>query len=390
MTAGAAPVPADVTPASGLHGAPRVLRWSFVAAAIGGVVLAVGALVDPQRAATAYLAAVTAVLGVVLGALGMRLIAGVVQATWFTPLRDACERVAATLPLFVLLLAPIFFVLPLLYPWAGPLSALDPDAAARVVLRRSWLTTPFVIGRAVVYVAVWCTLALLLQRWSRAQGEEQDVHRRALLERRQRALCAAGLPLYAVTITFAAFDWLMPLSVDWYSTIFGVYYWAGGFVAALALLAVLLPRWREPPGVQPPVVEQAHALGKLLLTFIVFWGYIAFSQLLVVWIADLPSEASFYAPRLAGWWGAAGVVLLVGHFALPLLALLLRPVKRHPRLLAATGVLLLAMHWLDVEWLVLPAHFPASLPLHWIDLAALAAVGGIGAGYFAWRNAEQG
>ena len=386
MTDRLAPERVEVAPGPGMDGADRVLRWSLLIGVPGIVVLVLAAFVSPQRTATTWLAAVTAALGVALGALGMRLIAGVVRATWFTPLRDTCERVAATAPLFVVLLVPVFLVLPLLYPWAGSLTVLEPQEAARVIARRPWLTEPFVIGRAVVYLAVWCVLALLLRRWSREQRRETDPRRREQLEARQKVLCAAGLPLYALTITFAAFDWLMPLSVDWYSTIFGVYYWAGGFVAALALLAVLLPRWREPEKAQPSVVEQSHALGKLLLTFIVFWGYIGFSQLLVVWIADLPSEAAFYAPRLSGWWGATGVLLLLGHFALPLLALLLRPVKRHPRVLAAIGGLLLAMHWLDVEWLVVPSHFPNSGPVHWIDLAALAAVGGIAAAYFAWRE----
>jgi hypothetical protein len=183
-----------------------------------------------------------------------------------------------------------------------------------------------------------------------------------------------------LTLTFAAFDWLMSLTPAWFSTIYGLYYFAGGFLGALGLIALLSHPSLRPAGM---IVsrDESHSLGKLLLTFVLFWAYVAYAQLLIVWIADLPKEVSWYLPRLRVGWGVLGLVLLVGQFAIPFLVLLFRRFNLAPRPLAWIGGWLLLMHYLDLYWLVLPVLHPAGPVLHWLDLAGILLVLGFGSAY---------
>jgi len=205
-----------------------------------------------------------------------------------------------------------------------------------------------------------------------------------LLRRSPKAASAAGLPLAGLGLTFAAFDWLMSLTPAWFSTIYGVYYFAGGFLGALGMVALLAYRGKEREAAR----EQYHSLGKLLLTFVLFWAYVAYSQLLIVWIADLPKEVTWYLPRLRGSWGAVGLVLLGGQFAIPFLLLLFRRFNSQARALGYLGAWLLLMHYLDVYWLVMPVLHPAGVHFGWLDLSAALTVVGLGVAYGSRLSAD--
>lgn len=345
---------------------------------------------DPRRAAAAYLVAFASALAIVLGALAMLMIGHVVRATWFVVLRRSCEDVTAVLPWLAVLIVPVFIAIPLLYPWGGSAVGLSAADSARLIAREPWFDIRFVIGRAVLYFAIWLGLSMALRHWSLRQDQAADEAEALRLSNRQRATSAVGLTPYAFAVTFAAFDWLMSLSVEFYSTVYGLEYWSGGLVAALALLAVMMVPLRRVEGPAAPegaaTAEHSHALGKLLLTFVIFWAYMIFSQLIVIWSADLPAEAVFYVSRFHGWWGVAGMAVVVGNFVVPFLLLLLRDVKRYPRVLALLGVWLLVFHWLDVQWLVMPSLYPQGFPIHWMDLTAIAAVWGSCAAMLALRH----
>ncbi len=357
-----------------------VLRWGLVAAGAGTLLMLLGVVMEPERTAAAYLVAFSGALAIALGALAMLMIGHVVRATWFVVLRRSCEDVTAVLPWLAVLALPVFIAIPLLYPWGGSTAELSMADAARLAAREPWLDVPFVVARAVLYFAIWLGLSLALRRWSLRQDHAASEAETLALSHKQRVTSAVGLTPYAFAVTFFAFDWLMSLSVEFYSTVYGLEYWSGGLVAALALLAVMLVPLARVEGPAAPdgaaTAEHSHALGKLLLTFVIFWAYMIFSQLIVIWSADLPAEAVFYAPRFQGWWAVAGVAVVVGNFAVPFLLLLLRDVKRYPRVLALLGVWLLVFHWLDVQWLVMPSLYPDGFPIHWLDLAAVAAVWG--------------
>jgi hypothetical protein len=170
-------------------------------------------------------------------------------------------------------------------------------------------------------------------------------------------------------MTFASFDWMMSLTPEWYSTVYGVYWFGGGMVGALALLAMLA---RRPAFVA--TVDELHALGKLLLTFVMFWVYAAFAQYIVIWSGDIPREVTWYVVRNRGGWGGLALVLLLGSVALPFLLLLLLRVKRSGVLLGALGALLLAFHYVDTYWLVMPGLVPVTWWTVPVSLAALASV----------------
>ena len=341
-------------------------------ALFGLLLFGLGLLLDPRQALMSYLAAYATGLSIVLGALLLVMTCNITGARWFTTFRRPAEAIGASTPLFAVLFLPLALGLRDLYPWA----------ATGAGVRRVWLNPTFFLIRAAVYFAVWITAGLLLRRWSLQLGARPAER----VDGRSRGLSAGGLPAVSLTLSFAAFDWLMSLSPDWFSTIYGVYFFAGGFLGVLALLAAIEPRTVHARLTGAPAsTDDYHKLGNLLLTFTVFWAYIAFSQLLIIWIADVPQEVAWYIPRLARSWGWLALGVLLGQFALPFLVLLLRSVKRAPGRLAKIGVWLLVMHYLDVYWLVLPQLHPGEIHPHWLDLATLCLVGGSALGYAAWR-----
>jgi hypothetical protein len=368
-----------------MSGDVRAPKKSLIATAIGVVICLIGMFVDPARTAAAYLVAYMSCLAVVLGNLAMIMIARTTAATWFVALRRQAEQVTATLPVFAVLFIPILVALPVLYPWIHAETIASPMREL-VQQKTAFLNVPFFVIRAIVYLATWIILGELLRRASLAQDHGDT----AGIERRMRVTSAVGLVAFSLTVSFAAFDWMMSLAPAWYSTIYGVDYFAGAMVGALALLALLVARgrWRHelPDSVD---ADHFHALAKLLLTFVLFWVYIGFSQLIVIWSGEVPIERSWYAVRMRGGWGLLGGVLVAGHFAFPFLALLVREFKRSVAAMAFLGAWLLAMHYLDVYWIMMPDAPHGSAIGYWLDLGGLLLVGGAASATWAYRRAKE-
>jgi hypothetical protein len=195
-----------------------------------------------------------------------------------------------------------------------------------------------------------------------------------------------GLPIVALTLTWASFDWTMSLEPDWYSTIYGLYVFAGGFVGAIALTCVMLHLSRARREVAARVTpDHAQAIGRVLFAMIIFWAYMAFSQLLIYWIGDVPEEVRYYGARTTGSWTAITALLIFGHFFAPFLLLLNRRMKRSPEFLRSVGNWMLAMHFVDVYWLVMPSYDRSGVRPHWLDLAAILFVGGLSCAWIAHR-----
>jgi hypothetical protein len=349
------------------------VRRSLVCAAVGFWGLFVGWIVDPRRASFAFLDAWTFGVTLCLGALLLLMIGHVSKARWTVVIQRPTEAIVAALPVYVVLFVPVALSLPLLYPWAADLRTLDPEVAARIAHKRVYLNPGFFLLRTAFYFAVFLVVGGLLRRWSR----RNDLDPRSSRVLAMRRLGGGALPLVALTITWASFDWTMSLQPEWSSTIFGLYFFAGAFMGAIALVAVVIWAARARSGSAPPVTpDHAQALGRLLFAMVLFWAYMAFSQLLIYWIADLPDEVTFYARRNTGSWAAINFVLVLGHFAVPFLVLLSRPLKRRWDLLAAVSAWLLVMHYVDVYWLILPVIDARGVRPHWLDLAAMLFVGG--------------
>jgi hypothetical protein len=366
----------------------RAPRLPLVVAVLGLVICVAGIFLDPIRLAAAYLVAYISCLAVVLGTLAMVMIARVTGATWFVVLRRQAEEVVATLPVFAVLFVPLLIALRVLYPWATSVPPLEPDVRNAIMAKGAYLNVPFFVIRAVVYFAIWIALGESLRRASLAQDRGDTV----VIEQRMRSLSAVGLVAFALTTSFAAFDWMMSLTPAWYSTIYGVDYFAGAMVGALSLLAVLAVRARR-RGELPEAVgaNQLHALAKLLLTFVLFWVYIGFSQLIVIWSAEIPAERVWYSVRMRGGWYALGAVLVAGHFAIPFCALLIRSIKRSALAMTWLGAWLLLMHYLDVYWMLMPSapHGRNWGGGYWLDLGALLLIGGVASSAWALRRAHE-
>lgn len=363
----------------------RIIVVGCGAAILGLGGTAMGWAVDPVRASFSYLFAYFSVFTVVIGALFLLMMGYASDAHWFVAVRRLAEHVTAILPFSGLSFVPVLVFMGRLYPWLHP-AALSGHDRQLVGQKVAWLNAPFFIGRALVYWAIFLGIGELLRRFSLKQDAEPASAERC--RRRLIALGAAGLPILALTLTFASFDWLMSLEPTWTSNLYGVYVFAGGFVAALGLFGVLLVIGRArgdlPAGVS---VEHYYALGRLELAMVIFWTYIAWAQLLLYWIADLPLEVTWYIARWHGGWEWVGVSLLVLHWAIPFFLLLQRSLKRRGSTLLALSGWLVLVHVLDIYYLVLPALEPGRLHVHVLDLSALVGLVGASAAFGAFRAA---
>jgi hypothetical protein len=363
----------------------RVIGVSLVVAALGIAGMIVGVVVAPGRALHAYLAAFATVASIAVGALILQLIGYAANTRWLSVPR----RIVGTIALAVVPLAALFVPIALgvawLYVWADPhaVAALPEEVRALLEHKRPYLNVPFFVVRTAVYFAIWITAAGLLRVWSRRHDGRPADPEAAL--GRERAFASAMLPPVGLAMSFAAFDWLMSLEPTWTSTIFGVYYFAGGFLAGVATVAICAwagVRSGQADGALSP--HHFHALARLLLAFTVFWAYVAYFQVFLIQIADRPNEVSFYLHRLSGSWRAFVIILAIGHFALPFLLLLPRAPKFRAGRVAAVAAWILVVHYLDLYWLVLPTATPAGAAPHPLDLAALAAVVGPCVAFCAW------
>ena len=355
-----------------------------VLAAVALVALGAG---DPRQLLRSWLFAVLFFLTLALGGLYFVILHYLCRSGWSTVVRRLAEHMAGTLPLFALLFVPIVLQLPQLYHWAA--AAGDPTLAAHdpvLAGKLTFLNPAGFTARAAVYLAVWSLLGWWFRHGSLAQDRSGD----PAISRRFQILSAPAIIVFAVTLTFAAFDWVMSLDAHWYSTIFGVYVFAGCAVAIYAGLVVLsLALQRSGILVDAVTDEHYHDLGKLLFAFVVFWAYIAFSQFLLMWYANLPEETEWFARRWVAGWRGTSIALAVGHFALPFFYLVSRHVKRRRPALLAGALWLLAMHALDLYWLVMPGLHPESARPHLTDGLALLAVGGLWLGVLGWLMRRQ-
>lgn len=342
-------------------------------AALGALGCLVGLIVDARHVAFAYLAAVAAALFLVLGMLFFVLLHHVSDAGWSTVVRRWAEQFLAAVPLLALLVVPILAFSGTLYPWRHA----DHLPTSKAV----WLSLPFFIVRIVLYFAAWWWMARTFRGRSLAQDASPDPQLTLGLRRRSGPV----LVLYAFTTAFAAIDLLMTLDHEWFSTIFGVYCWSHGVLAAHAVLAILALRFGAGP-LRDKVPESCvHDLGKWTFTFSVFWVYIAFSQWFLIWYSNLPEETHWMIVRTTGSWQAVAVVFVVALFAVPFVGLLPAAAKRSPRL-GRIALVVLAGHWLGFFWIVQPAASPAGVNWWgiWIDLSALLLVAGL-LGHFVRR-----
>ncbi len=359
--------PAYVAPAGvGVAG-----RWGFIAGVVALAIGVAGGLAEPRQFFHSYLLGYMLCLGVALGSLGLVFVSNLTGGDWARPTRRVFEAAAGTIPALVLLFIPLIFGVGHLYSWSDPSVVAGDELLQKKAL---YLNLPFFYVRAAVYFAAWLGLAWFVRRWSADLDRATD----AGPGRRLRGLSAAGLIVYVITMTFAAFDWLMSLEPHWFSSIFGLLVIAGQGLAAVAFGIFVVTRMTGHQLIGPLLGRKVLLdLGNLMLAFTMLWAYLAFSQFLIIWSANLPEEVPFYIHRLNGGWQAVGLILAAFHFGLPFLALLLRATKSNPALIGSVALWVILMRLVDLFWLIGPQASHGDFALHWLDVVLPVGLAGL-------------
>src|SRR5688572_30730361 len=365
------------------HAWHRLPIFGGAAAVLGIIACAVLGPGNPKQFFFSWLVSFLFFLSLALGALFFVLIQYASQGAWGVVVRRIGETIFATIPVMALLFVPLLFGLHHLFEWSVT-GAAEHDALLR--WKQPYLTVPFFLIRAALYFGIWSVVAVLYYIQSRRQDTTGD----HAVSARLRRFAGPTIILLALTQTFASVDWIMSLTPHSCSPIFGVYFFAGSFVGCVALLSILAVTMRG-AGLLDTVIstEHLHDIGKFLFAFTAFWAYIAFSQFFLVWYANLPEETIWFKARLEGSWKAVSVLLMAGHFGAPFLYLMGRAVKRHGATLAVGGAWVLAMHFVDIYWMVMPTLHPDGFSPSALDLAAFAAVGGCFVAAAGWLLRRQ-
>jgi len=343
---------------------------------VGLIGLAVGFAGDHAQFYKSYLLAYVFVLGIPIGSLTLLMIHHLSGGRWSLALRRTFEASARTIPMMAVLFLPVILGMHDLYEW----SHADVVAADPILLHKApYLNQAGFVLRAVGYFVIWSFLAMILSRWS-AQQDRQNFP----LDRFNK-ISGPGVLIVGLTVTFASVDWVMSLDPHWFSTIFGLWFLMGMALTALSFSIVVAALLHNNGHVAKALsADRFHDYGTLLYAFIMLWAYLAYSQFLIVWSANLPEEIPYYLRRFGDGWQGLTLVLVAGHFVLPWLLLLFRSTKRITRRLVTVACLMLVMRFLDVFWLIAPWVKQGAFGVHWMDIAAVLAVFGLWVGAFCY------
>jgi len=325
-------------------------------------------LKNPAQFAYSWLFAFMYFFTICVGCLFWTLVHHATDAEWSVVVRRVLENVAALIPFVFLFFIPLIFFAPTLWRWWGIPVGVD-DILDQ---KRPFLTHWFFLTRLALYFIGLTSVALLMKRNSTLQ--DADGHPRYTIA--MRKLAFIGIPVMGVSLTFGAVDWLMGLDYKWFSTMWGVYIFAGAAGSAMSLLVLLVTGLRKAGYLHHVVTrEHYHIMGKLMLAFCIFWAYIGFSQYMLIWYGNIPEETSYFLRRNVASWNAMSLILVIGRFFLPFPFLLLQGTKKHPRYLCLVAVWILLMQLLDLYIIVLPMLHQDGVAFHPLDLCALLAIG---------------
>jgi len=336
-------------------------------AVAGAALLIVGALIgffagpgdDVDRTRftmSAYLVAFTYAFSISLGCLFFVLIQHLCRAGWSVVVRRVAEIMMIAIPALAILFLPVIVVAwspsGALYQWG-----YEGYAASHGVPNDIWqektryLSADWFTIRSIIYLVALSAIAIYYFKLSCRQDDTGEV----TLTERMQARSGPAVMVFSLVTTFAAFDWLMSLAPMWFSTMFGVYIFAGSVLAAHCAIVVVTYLMQKRGAIKDEVtVEHYHDLGKFLFGFVTFWTYISFSQFLLIWYANIPEETTWFYTRIQGQWESVSYGLIFFHWLFPFLGLLSRHVRRRPTLVFAWAIYLLLMHFIDIYWIVMP------------------------------------
>lgn len=343
--------------------------WALLMGSLSMIASCVGALSDPTRFFQSYLFSYMFWIDVTLGSLLLLMIYPLTGGTWGAATRRIIQASTSTLSWMTLLFLPIVFGMSKIYPWLDPAQMNDP----KIVHKAAYLNIPAFCLRAAFYFAVWNALNYFTSRWSRGVEKEGDI----LTQAKLRSLSAGGLVAYALTASFASFDWQMSLEPRWYSTIYGMIYCSAQALSAFSFaLIVFVAVTRKTENEKLFPVKTRRDLGSLLLTMVIVWAYLTFMQYLVIWMGNLPEEATWFVHRVHGGWQVLAVLLITFQFGLPFCALLFRNSKDNLQNLAIIAWVVFLLRIVDRYWNIMPSLYPSRVAVHWQDLLTFIGIGG--------------
>jgi hypothetical protein len=357
---------------------------------VPGILMVVGAVLaligffaghDHREFAYGWLLAFMFFLSLCLGALFLVIAHHLFDAGWSVPIRRFCELIASLLfPWMALLFLPIWFLKKTIYPWMN----LNPHSDHALAAKLPLFTVPSFTIVAVVLFLVWWLLSNRLRYWSLKQDETGA----ALPTYRMRFYSALGIFLFALSLTMAVIMWMKSLEHQWFSTMYGVYYFAGSVWMTLGT-AYIITMVLDRQGVISEALHehQYYFLGSLLFAFTVFYAYIHLSQYFIIWNGNMPEETFWYVVRERGTWWYVGLVIIFGHFFIPFLALLRIDVKNIFTYMVPLCVWTWLMHWFDLSFNIMPVLYPNGFPFAWVwlNLGCWAFM----AGFLAWRFLKE-
>jgi len=349
---------------------PQNLKTATYASLFIGVLgLVYGLTKAPERLWTSYLVAFFFFACLALGGMFFVVVNHAAKAGWSSSIRRIAESFTSYIPYMFVTSLVMILGFKYLYPWA------DAEQAYRMTGGKAIYLAPwFVILRLVIF-GVGC---LIFKKVIIGNSLKQDQTGDHKLTEKNLSFSIGYIAFFAILFTLFSIDLLMSLLPSWYSTIFGIYTFAGMFQSTMALMAIIIVWLKKSKWVSGYItVEHQHDIGKFLKAFTIFWAYIAFSQFMLIWYANIPEETEFYLMRSHSGWLAVSLALLIFRFWVPFLALLPRDAKRNDMNLVAVSVLVLVMQYVDLYWLVYPNFFDGAPQFGFMEISIFLGFSGL-------------
>jgi len=327
-----------------------------------------GAMIDPHQFSFSWLFAFAFFFTLCAGCLFWTIVHHATDAEWSVVVRRQLENIASLAAVLALFFVPILVLRHHLYEWMNIPPGHDPAFDAK----RPYLNWHFFLARTIFYFGFFILASFFLRRLSIRQ--DKDGNPRCTLLMRKVAFIA--LPLFALSLSFGAFDWLMGLNYRWFSTMWGVYIFAGAAGSSMSLLVLVISALRSAGYLKEVVtLEHYHIMGKWMFAFCVFWAYIAFGQYMLIWYANMPEETQYFLTRNTESWWNLSMLLVIGRFFGPFAILLLRSIKKQPHRLCYVAGWIVFMQMLDMYLVVLPSLHGTGIHLSVWDFVSVIAMG---------------
>ncbi len=340
-----------------------------VVAIVGLGLSVLGAVMWPEQFAYSWLFGWAFFFTLCAGCFFWIIVHHAVDAEWSVVVRRQQENIAMLLPVVALFFIPVFLLRHHLYEWMNIPRGVDHLLDSK----RLYLNLTFFTVRAVFFFAYFTLWAFLFRKLSiRQDGDGNPASTLTM-----RRLAFMGLPLFGLCLTFGAWDWLAALNYKWFSTMWGVYIFAGACGSAMSLTVLVMAALRKAGYLNGILkVEHFHLMGNWMLAFTVFWAYIGFSQYMLIWYANIPEETEYFILRNTESWNLMSLLLVIGRFFIPFALLLMRSTKITGNRLAMVAGWVIFMQLLDMYVVILPELHRTGVHLSLLDFVPLMGMGG--------------